>query len=623
MTLFLLIYKTIAELFFMVVDEKHVLDDLKPGERTVSELPYGGYLFLEHDIPALLVYRKRKNDTATMRLARTGASYLIIGEENFEYFKNFLALLTQKMADRFGSFILLEIYRGANDSSEFVIRGPSHKLPASLDALAQALSNIDSRRYRLKLSSRIEQTKTRQSEGDQSLFGVEEIKELGGTLLGLELPPVYCNSKGKGYPIYFRKFRTQLAKAVQQSVYEFIRVQTTSKIHSYHTLGKQTIHDEVLKIDKQITDIQSRYQFLWLVAPVNIQAIRSRFFETQFEEIDTYHYRLLPVDPDLLKRELYNLRIDEIDDPALSYVYNEKREEIDQELTMLKERGSKNFFYSSIRLYQGVPKNILAEAKLILETIPENDENPQERIIDAPAFKKLAQKEFEYFREQASHFNSKIHIRNDVNIIMVSNGELYLPSDYKMTKLEAQALIQHEIGTHALTYFNGKEQPLQQLSAGFADYDATQEGIAVLSEYLGGGLSGNRLRLLAGRVIAGADLLDGADFKSVFHRLYTDYGFDKERAFNVTSRMFQGGGFLKDIVYLKGLVELRDYLSSGGQLIPLLAGKFALRHVNVIDDLTQRGLLRPPQLKPRYFNNEDFNQKINAFKEGITLSKMI
>ena len=607
----------------MLSEPEELLENLTPGKRTMSELPHGGFLVLEHDVPALLIYRKKPNDKATLRLARTAASYLIIGDSHFEYFRAFIKELTSKMADRFGSFILLELYKGEPGALDFIIKGPSHKMPASLETLSEELSAIDSRRYNVKLGASITNTKARQKPGDEPLFDIDELKAAGGTLLGLELPPVYCTKKGKIYPLYFKMFRDKLAKAIQKTIFEFIRVQTTSDIHSYHTLGRRRIHEEVLKIDRQITEIQSRYDFLWLVAPVNIQALRQGFFDSNFEKIDAYHYRLLPVDPDLLKRELYNLRIDEIDDPSLSYLYSEKREELDKELTMLKERGSRNFFYSSVRLYRGVPRNVLAEAKLILETIPEDHGEKDEKTINAHAFRELAEAEFDFFREQAPHFEAKIHIRDDVNIIMVSSGELYLPEDYTMTQLEAQALIQHEIGTHALTYFNGRQQPLSQLSAGFADYDATQEGIAVLSEYLGGGLTGNRLRILAGRVVAGEDLMNGADFKSVFHHLYTDYGFGKERAFNITSRMFQGGGFLKDIIYLKGLVELRDYLGKDGDLKPLLAGKFALKHTDIINDLTQRELLNPPKIVPRYFDQPDFTTKIEAFKKGITLSKMI
>ncbi len=600
-----------------------LIGELQDGMRTVTELPHGGYLFLEHDVPFLLIYRKRKNDTSTLRLARTGASYLIVGDENFEYFADFINQLTEKMSARFGAFILMEIYRGAEGSTEFVIRGPSHKLPVSLEVLRKELEGIESRKYGVQLTARIEQTKQRHQESKEAFFSIEDIKECGGTLIGLEVPPVFRDAEGTVYPLYFRKFREHFAEALQKSVFEFIRVQTSSNLASYYALGKREIHEEVFKMDKRLTHIESSYQFLLLLSPVNIQSMRHRFFESNFKDLEEYHYRLLPIDPDILKRKLYNLDIDKIDDPALSYLFDEKREEIDQQLTMLKERGSKNFFYSSVRLYKGLEKNILTEAELILQNISEETAKVKEKMLDAEAFGKMAESEFEFFRNQDSKYKGKVHIRKDVNVMMVSNGELYLPSDYELTEKEAKALIQHEIGTHSLTHFNGSQQPLTQLSVGFADYDPLQEGIAVLSEYLIGGLSANRLRILAGRVIAGAALLDGADFKEVFNLLYTTHDFSREPAFNITSRIFQGGGFLKDIIYLKGLVNLRDYLMDGGDLEFLLAGKFALKHVPMIKDLTERGLLYPPKLKPRYFQQKDFNQRMNKIKQGVSLSKLI
>ena len=81
-----------------ILDENiDLLADLEPGERTMSELPYGGFLVLEHDVPALLIYRKKLKDKATLRLARTGASYLIIGDSHFEYFRDFIKNLTTRM----------------------------------------------------------------------------------------------------------------------------------------------------------------------------------------------------------------------------------------------------------------------------------------------------------------------------------------------------------------------------------------------------------------------------------------------------------------------------------------------------------------------------------------------
>ncbi len=601
-----------------------LLGDLKPGERTVTELPYGGYLFLEHDVPFLVIYRNIANDPATIRLARTGASYLVVGKDHFSYFKEFVNQLTEKMSARFGSFILMEIYSGPPESTEFVIRGPSHKLKVSLEVLREQLQKVESRRYGGKeLTARIEQTKRRQDVLQDAFFSIDDIKECGGTFIGLEIPPVYRDANGNVFPLYFRKFQNGFAQALHKAVFEFIRIQTSSNIESFAALGKRKIHSEVFKIDKCLTEIESSYQFLLLVAPVNIQAIRECFFETDFEKVLPYHYRLLPIDPDLLKRKLYNLRIDEIDDPALAFLFDEKREEIAQQLTMLKERDSKNFFYNSVRLYGAIEKNVLAAAEKILATISENSQQENTKSLDAQGFEKLAEIEFDYFRTQAPDYRGKVHIRDDVNVMMVSRGELYLPSDYTMTQTEAAALLQHELGTHALTYYNGSQQPLTQLSQGLADYDPLQEGMAVLSEYLVGGLTGNRLRTLAGRVIAGEALLDGATFKEIFDLLHKTHGFSKFPAFNITSRICQGGGFLKDIIYLKGLIHLCDYLREGGNLEFLLAGKFALKHVPMIKDLTDRGLLQPPKIKPRYMAMEEYNERLSQVRQGISLTDMV
>jgi hypothetical protein len=112
------------------------------------------------------------------------------------------------------------------------------------------------------------------------------------------------------------------------------------------------------------------------------------------------------------------------------------------------------------------------------------------------------------------------------------------------------------------------------------------------------------------------------DFRQMFHMLYGQYGFTKEHAFNITSRMFQGGGLLKDIIYLKGLMEIREYLAGGGELKFLLAGKFALKHVNVINELIERHILSPPAILPRYMELPDYDSKITQLREGIPLYKL-
>ena len=80
-------------------------------------------------------------------------------------------------------------------------------------------------------------------------------------------------------------------------------------------------------------------------------------------------------------------------------------------------------------------------------------------------------------------------------------------------------------------------------TGGLPGYDPLQEGTAVLSEYLTGGLSHNRLRLLAARVVAVRRQVAGQSFRTVFQVLCERLRFRPAWAFNISMRVFRGGGF--------------------------------------------------------------------------------
>lgn len=601
------------------IEIEDIFTNFENSLRTFHALPGGGELFFEHQIPFLIVYRQTKNDETTLRIVKSMASYLIIPEESGEFYQQLCCQLTEKMADRFGSFLIFEFLKGQEGIERFRIKGDIEKSHITLQDLQEELIQLESNREDVFLSVEVENYKNENKSFDLNLKNLENC---GAQFLQLEIPQVFVSKEGTIYPFYYQRFKNAFIKAVQKALHHFARVQTSSDIKSYTALGKRQIDKHVFNIDRGLFEIQSAYQFLLLVAPTNISEIKKHFFDSNFQDLHDYHYRFMPIDPNLLKRKLFNLKIESIDDPALSYLFDEKREEIDQELTMLKERGTPGFLHRSIRLYRGLEQSLLQEAKSILEHVPEQPTSESSKHISASDFANLVQQEFDYFKKQSSDFSSKIHIRDDVNILMVSNGELYLPSNTKITEPEAHALIQHEIGTHVLTYFNGKQQPLYQMAIGWADYDALQEGIAVFSEYLCGGLTDNRLRTIAGRVIAGDAVKKGSDFKHLFHILHHNYQFSEDSAFNITTRVFQGGGFMKDIIYLKGLVQVKDYIMQGGDLTSLLAGKFAIEHVDIIKELTDRKIMKPPTLLPRYLELSDYQEKIDKIKNGLPLYKL-
>ena len=114
----------------------------------------------------------------------------------------------------------------------------------------------------------------------------------------------------------------------------------------------------------------------------------------------------------------------------------------------------------------------------------------------------------------------------------------------------------------------------------------------MLAEYLVGGMTAARLRLIAARVIACQAMLEGATFEETFRIRHRDFGLDDRGAFNVVLRVFRGGGLGKDAIYLRGMGQILDHLKDGGSLTPFWIGKISAAHFGAIQELNARGLLR-------------------------------
>src|SRR5690606_6098748 len=185
-----------------------------------------------------------------------------------------------------------------------------------------------------------------------------------------------------------------------------------------------------------------------------------------------------------------------------------------------------------------------------------------------------------------------------------------------------EALIQHEVGTHVATYYNGKTTSFKLLYSGVPGYEELQEGLAVLSEYLVGGLSNSRLRILAARVVAVHKMIDGHSFIETFNLLTEKYNFKAKSAFNLTMRVFRGGGLTKDAVYLKGLIDLLEHLRNGNEIEPLLIGKIRQDYLPIMEELIYRKILKPIPIKPRYLSSK-YQHKIDELKKGLNVFSMI
>jgi hypothetical protein len=89
------------------------------------------------------------------------------------------------------------------------------------------------------------------------------------------------------------------------------------------------------------------------------------------------------------------------------------------------------------------------------------------------------------------------------------------------------------------------------------------------------------------------------------------------------ARVFEGGGFTRDMIYLRGLVSVVEYLRDGGALEPLYVGKIAARHLDVIQEFTERGVLRDIPLMPRFLESEEAMDRLRSLRDGLPVHAMV
>uniref|UniRef100_UPI00131C3020 tyrosine/phenylalanine carboxypeptidase domain-containing protein n=1 Tax=Thaumasiovibrio occultus TaxID=1891184 RepID=UPI00131C3020 len=196
---------------------------------------------------------------------------------------------------------------------------------------------------------------------------------------------------------------------------------------------------------------------------------------------------------------------------------------------------------------------------------------------------------------------------------LVSGTTVKINSTANVPAIEANALAHHELGVHLVTTLNARAQPLKILSLGCPVNTMTQEGMAILSEYLAGHLSIKRLKMLALRVLAVESMIKEKSFRHTFMMLHEQYGVEKNTAFTITARVFRGGGFTKDYLYLKGFHQVLHAYEEEKDFLNLLCGKTALVHLPEISRLVDKGIFIPPLNITPSFKAPSDNDEIRKF----------
>lgn len=387
---------------------------------------------------------------------------------------------------------------------------------------------------------------------------------------------------------------------------------------------RTALSSEDLAVDRELADLAESFRFLLEVTPVNAAEAKASFLSGGTSE-PAFEYRPLDDQPDVLRARLDAIDLQSVDEPALAHLLQAKHRELTLQVDMLSVRGTADFLPLSLELYGGVAPPLLVEAEGLLDDPPDASlESLSDTWFDANEFARLVEMELDWYRAVDPDIGAHVEVREDTPGVMVSDGDVLVGAATKITASRVEALLQHEVGTHVVTYVNGSRQPLRIMAAGLAGYEETQEGFAVLVEHLVGGLSATRLRELAARVVAVHGMIAGEPFGKV-HAALIASGMPEDSAFSTTMRVFRSGGFVKDAIYLRGLLDVLAHVRARGASAfdVLLLGKLPLSDAPLVQDLLERGLLAKPLLRPRYLDNSATAERLTQLEHVKCLADLV
>lgn len=438
-------------------------------------------------------------------------------------------------------------------------------------------------------------------------------------VLATEVKKVYCNEEtGESFPLVIDEVQHGLSNAILSTAQQFVNSRTNIRVAKKEELLSDKIQQLLLQIDKKLHKLVKNFELLMYVNPVNTERERKKFMAARGNYEPDFKYKPININPFLMKRELHNLPIEKIRDKRIKEMYADVINAYSRKIDMLTTIGTSKFLSNSVH-YFGLPtQEDLDNARFILHRNHQKDYIPSETIkIEAAKdiFKRIT-KEYGFDCEivVSDKITSKALVLNSKKQVVLKKGAEYFID-------EIEGLVHHEVGVHMVTTQNSLLQPLKIFNIGLPVNTHTQEGLAICSEYYSGNLTIHRLRELALRVIAVESMVKEFNFQRTCRLVHEKYGMDANDAFYLVTRVFRGGGFPKDFLYLSGFREVLRFFKQGVDISPLLIGKVHADYMPLIVDLTERGYLQ----QPKYFTSpyREENRKTNSKEVELLVESML
>lgn len=411
-------------------------------------------------------------------------------------------------------------------------------------------------------------------------------------VLPVEVKKVFMDeTTGEVYPLVLEELRTSFKNALSETTAFFMRRYGKRKSVGKADILSSSLAPEVITLDKALYSLCRNIETLNFINPINIAGERKKFFNKNGLYTPNFNYKQLNINPYQFREKLYKLPVDQVMDADIQQLYRHVIDNLTTKIDLLTTIGTDEFLYNSLKYYGEPDQTDIANAKFILHApkLSQNEDEQYYSVDEAIAyFSQMAQQwQLKCKIEKSSRMVAKAMVNNEKSLLVINKDAVF-------TKHELHAFASHELGIHMLTTINAKQQPLKVFSLGLVGNTHTQEGLAIFSEYCSGNLTLDRLKTLAMRVIAVSSMLKDNDFTKTYQTLMTEYGIAKEQAFTITTRVYRGGGFTKDYLYLKGFRDVIA-LSKTANIEHLLVGKTGLLDFDIVTEMIERGLLIRPK----------------------------
>jgi uncharacterized protein (TIGR02421 family) len=286
---------------------------------------------------------------------------------------------------------------------------------------------------------------------------------------------------------------------------------------------------------------------------------------------------------------------------------------------MLGALGTKQFYFHSVELY-GRPDSLSSDRKTTNLDLAQHFDQmiagfaPPLEPIDQPSIS--ADEAVERLKVRFESFFGRqirvVLVEGGVANASASSEEIKIKRGARFSERDLRQIEFHEGHVHVATALNGRAQPLCPfVGAPSPRTTSSQEGLAVLTEFLTRSTSLPRLRRLSDRTLAINMAEQGADFLDLY-RFFLGRGHDEQAAYDSARRVCRGGlveggaPFTKDVCYLDGLLRVTNFLrialvKGQTEFVRLLfAGKLAVEDVPLFGRLLREGLVNEPRLLPAW-----------------------